>query len=134
MKRIRDWVCLGAGLMDAGTGVMLVVAPLFTYRLMGLSIEGVDSAFTRFIGAFVFSVGGLYLFAFREAVAGRRQSWNALWLATAWIRLWVGVVTLGLISAGGLEFAWISVPVSDLALAVYQWSSRERKDWGNDVY
>ncbi|MBC2607122.1 hypothetical protein [Pelagicoccus albus] len=118
--RIALWVCIIAVLMDGGTGVLLVTAPAFTIRLMGMNPDLEPLAYMQFIGAFVFAVGSLYGFALKNLMCGRVSEWRALWFATAWARLCVGSTVAGLILTDRLDPSWISVPVVDLGLAVFQ--------------
>ena len=67
MKIRSSWVYLMmllAGLMDATTGALLLAAPLWTLKLMGITTPPVEPLFQQWIGAFVCSVGCSYLFPF----------------------------------------------------------------------
>lgn len=119
-NRLIEWVCLLACLMDAGTGILLIAAPAFTLRLMGLDSASEPIVYLRFIGAFVFAIGSLYGLGWRYLKSGRMIEWSVVWVATGWARLCVGTTVLGLIASGGLNVAWISVPVADLGLGVFQ--------------
>lgn len=121
--KVSPWipfVGLAAGLLDASTGLILITLPVFTARLMGIGLEAVPVPSLRFLGAFVLAVGTLYLWGFRQFRHTEWTDWLSLWRATAWIRLCVGGVVLGQILLGELEQAWISVPLSDLGLALFQ--------------
>jgi len=77
--------------------------------------------FIRFIGAFVFSIGCLYLFALVPAIAANTWGWmSGVFAVTAWVRAVICVFTTTAIIFGGLSLAWWSVPVSDGLLAVIQ--------------
>lgn len=124
----RNWpsiICLCAGAMDTATGLGLLLVPHLTLTLMGLAAHEGLAAYLRFIGAFVFGVGGLYLAAWQCCRLGRPIEWRVLWLATAWLRLCVGITVTILIATASLDWLWISVPISDLGLAAYQFSSRK---------
>lgn len=114
--------CLLAGLMDASSGLLLMTLPSLTLKLMRVTSVGDDSlVFIRFIGAFVFSVGCLYLFALRSLVTTRR--WGSVWfvfLITAWVRTVICLFTTIAITQGALSLEWISVPITDGLLAVFQ--------------
>jgi uncharacterized protein YjeT (DUF2065 family) len=108
--------------MDASSGLLLMTLPSLTLKLMRVTSVGDDSlVFIRFIGAFVFSVGCLYLFALRSLVTTRR--WGSVWfvfLITAWVRTVICLFTTIAITQGALSLEWISVPITDGLLAVFQ--------------
>jgi hypothetical protein len=65
------------GFSDSSTGVLLIAAPEFTLRLMGLHVPADALPFLSFVGAFVLSVGlcclyGGYL-AYCGACAGKLE-------------------------------------------------------------
>lgn len=120
VSRFVKWYCALAGLMDAGTGLLLLVVPAFTLKLMGVESEGEPTPYIRFIGAFVFSVGCLYLAAWYVIDKLLLREWNILWLVTAWIRLCVGLTVSVLLFTQQLDLEWISVPIADLGLAIFQ--------------
>lgn len=114
------WATLLLGAMDTASGFLMFVAPAFTIRLMGIS-ESYQDVLIRFIGAFVFGVGSLYLLALGWSKLTR--SWQALrivWMGTGWIRLCVGLGTSVFIMQGQLSIAWITVPLADLLTAAFQ--------------
>lgn len=113
--------------MDTSTGVLLLLVPSLSLTLMNLGETTAPIAYLRFIGAFVFAVGTLYFAAWRLADLGRLVEWRILWLATAWARLCVGTTVSILIASGALEVGWVSVPVADLGLGVYQMVTGLRK-------
>lgn len=100
--------------------MMLIALPAFTLTMMGLDPAGEPLAYLRFIGAFVFAIGTLYGLGWRYLKSGRVVEWGVVWIATAWARLCVGTTVLGLIVSGGLSVAWISVPIADLGLGLFQ--------------
>ena len=110
-----------AGLMDSMTGLLLILFPEMTLKLMGIPGEMHPPALIGFIGAFVLANGSLYLWA---QVIGKRQSpWLILqhiWLVTAWVRICVGLTTGVSVLNGQLMLAWISVPITDLFVAGIQ--------------
>ena len=110
-----------AGAMDTATGLLLILAPHFTLDLMQVPMEENSGALLGFIGAFVLANGSLYLWAW--GISQHKSSWSVLshaWLATAWIRLCVGITTTIFIMNGKLPPAWATVPASDLLLAGVQ--------------
>jgi len=117
------------GLSDTSTGALLMVAPEFTLRLMGLHVPSDALPFVSFIGAFVFSVGlscfyGAVLMA--RGVFGTRI--EVVWLLTAFMRSGVAIFVLTQILAGRLEAGWSSVALSDGACVLIQ-AIGLRKGW-----
>lgn len=121
-QRIVRWFALGAGLMDSGTGILLLVAPALALQLMRVpAVPGEALVFNRFIGAFVFAVGSLYLLAwFHERLSGRREGMRWVLLSTGWVRAVVCVFVLTAVSGGTLAPAWLSVALTDGVLALIQ--------------
>lgn len=114
--------CLLAGLMDAGSGLLLMLSPGAALGLMRVpAVVSEAEVFVRFIGAFVFSVGCLYLFAFRSFSLTRSRSHVqfVLW-ATAWVRAVICLFTTLAILQGALSVEWITVPLTDGTLACVQ--------------
>ena len=125
-NRIAVFVSLFAGVTDLATGAMLVAAPLFTLRLMGVPPR--DPVMTSFVGAFVGAVGLAYLSAL---VVWRRtgspQAVRETWRVTAIVRLAAGLFSAVAIARGALESGWWSVPAFDLSLAALQLALLRRK-------
>ena len=59
---------LAVGAMDSVTGVLLVVAPIFTLRMMSVKEEVASSLMVSWVGVFVLSVGLSYFFVRRVPV------------------------------------------------------------------
>jgi len=112
------WLALGAGGLDLGTGLGLVVAPAFVLGLMGAVTPGAEAlVYLRWIGAFVAAVGFSYLWALgRRDVALLRHTLEL----TIWFRLAAGLYSAWAIATGRLPVAWASVPATDFALAAAQ--------------
>jgi hypothetical protein len=113
-----------AGVADSVTGLLLVFAPVWTLHLMGLHIMPVPESFASFIGVFVFCVGFTYVWA---AVAwsrapGLRDRWITQWILTAIFRTCVAIFVALELAAGRLEPGWITVALTDAALAAIQWT------------
>ncbi len=109
------------GLCDSITGLLLMISPVFTLTLMQIKEVPAEIVYMKFIGAFVFSVGSLYLIAIVSTI--RNNSLEALrnvWLSTAWIRLVIFSFTIIQIVFGNLEITWISVSLTDLSIGVFQ--------------
>jgi len=122
---LYQWV---AGLCDAGTGVLLVFAPAWTFRLMGLAILPQPVAFVRFVGVFVLCVGLSYLGAVAAwpRVPRYEGQWRAQWSITALIRTAVALLLIWQIAAGAMESGWIGVVLTDAAFAIIQWVGLSR--------
>lgn len=118
-----------AGLCDFGTGILLVVAPALTMRLMFLHAASSSIAFVQFIGVFVGCVGFSYLWAaLAWPLANDNASrWEAQWWITASIRSAVATFLLVQVMRGSMETAWLIVAVSDAAFAAVQWSGLRRR-------
>ena len=110
-----------AGLCDAGTGALLVFAPLLALRMMRIDAPPADLTHVRFVGAFVGAVGCSYLVPLLFTRGARRDLLlRGMLLTTTLIRLSVAAYSGYAVAAGLLETAWVSVPISDLAFAVIQ--------------
>jgi hypothetical protein len=121
------------GLSDTFTGALLIIAPEFTLRLMGLHVPGDALPFLEFIGAFVFSVGLSCLYG--GVVMMQRGSpctLQAVWLLTAFTRASVAIFVVTQIVAHTLEAGWLSVALTDGACVVIQ-AIGLRKGWLGNV-
>ncbi len=120
-KRIVGLYSFIAGFSDTSTGLGLVFLPAWTLALMGIDSSQDPLSMISFIGAFVFAVGSLYfwgLYLYRK-----NSKWEMLrmvWLVTAWIRACVAVVTGWMVLSGDLAAGWISVPITDALLGIFQ--------------
>jgi hypothetical protein len=111
-----------AGLCDTSTGVMLVFAPAWTLRVMGLHQLPSPIEFVSFVGAFVLSVGLAYFYAARWPMNSRfAPRWQTVWFLTALSRSFVAMFLTWQIIAGKMEIAWLTVAFTDGALATVQW-------------
>lgn len=109
------------GAMDTLTGLGLIFAPELTLKAMGASVDPIFLVWIRFVGAFVFSVGSLYLWGLvLDRQSSMRSGLATIWFATAWIRLVVAFVVGSLIIDRSLETTWASVPVVDFLGASFQ--------------
>jgi hypothetical protein len=111
-----------AGSCDTATGLLLMFAPGWTLALMGVRHAPQPVEFAAYIGAFVLSVGIAYFYAaWLPMDAANAPRWQTVWLLTALSRTLVaGFLTWHMI-AGRMEMAWISVALTDGALALFQW-------------
>jgi hypothetical protein len=111
-----------AGLCDLSTGALLVFAPVWTLSLMGVRHPPQPVEFAAFIGAFVMSVGIAYWYAARQPmIAANAACWRSVWWFTASSRTLVAGFLIWKIWTGQMEMAWLTVALTDGALAIFQW-------------
>ncbi|MEN8678469.1 MAG: hypothetical protein ABF391_00345 [Akkermansiaceae bacterium] len=117
-KRFISLFHYGTGLMDALTGLCLIVLPSWTLGLMGVNPPG-DLVFLSYIGVFVFAIGASHFLVgqFPSDIASRER-WKTIWKVSALARLCVAVFVLVKITSGQLETAWISVTATDFIVAM----------------
>ena len=112
---------LVAGVSDTFTGMFLIAAPVFTIRMMGLSVPNDATPFLSFIGSFVFAVGLSYLYG---ALLVRRSDGaprlEAVWLLTAIIRSSVAIFVLAAVLNGALASGWLTIAIFDGICALIQ--------------
>ena len=121
MKKWTWWFAAAAGSCDALTGALLVAAPLFTLRLMGIDAFPAEPVYTRFIGIFVLAAGLSYFLPLAAPhPAARRTLLAAVFAVLALVRVCVAVFVAGAVAAGGLTPAWLSVSATDLVIAAVQ--------------
>ena len=112
---------LVAGFSDTSTGALLIAAPVFTIRMMGLSVPYDATPFLSFIGAFVLAVGLSYLYG---ALLVRRTNGmprlEAVWLLTAIIRSSVAIFVLAAVLKGSLAPGWLGIAIFDGICALIQ--------------
>lgn len=112
---------LVAGFSDASTGALLIAAPLFTLRMMGLAVPADATPFLSFIGAFVFAVGLAYLYG---ALLVRRTSGvprlEAVWIMTAIIRSSVAIFIVASVLNRSLAPGWLTIAIFDGICALIQ--------------
>jgi hypothetical protein len=115
-----QWV---AGSGDTATGFLLVVAPVWTLKLMGIQQLPQPIAFAGFVGVFVLGVGLAYFYAARLPLNARNAPrWQTVWWLTALIRSLVAVFIAWQIFSGRMEKTWLTVAVTDGVLAIFQWT------------
>ena len=110
-------LALLAGVLDSSTGVALMVLPSATLHLM-LVPEPPHEAivYVRFLGAFVASVGSLYLWGLGRGTDRLRLVLTATLLP----RGIVGGFVLTAVATGSLSLSWLSVTATDWGLVVLQ--------------
>ena len=116
------------GAMDALTGLLLVVAPAVTLRLLGIEPPGAEAlVFLSWMGVFVGAVGLSY-----GLVLLNRRRGSTVWMVTALVRVLVGVFVVCRIAAGDLVVGWGVVAVTDLVVAGVQLAVL-RAGWWEEV-
>lgn len=120
MKFIRVYsACAGA--CDALTGLLLMLAPAFTLRLMLIPEAVAEPVYIRFIGAFVFAIGSSYFLPYLQMDPGKRADrFVAMLEFTMFVRICIAAFSLTAILSGHLGTAWISVSATDTVLATTQ--------------
>ena len=122
-----------AGISDASTGALLIAAPLFTIRMMGLSVPRDATPFLSFIGAFVLAVGLSYLYgALLVNRTGAVPRLEAVWLLTAIIRSSVAIFIVAAVLSGTLSVGWLTIAVFDGICVVIQ-ARGLRRGWLSHV-
>lgn len=133
MNNSRTWVLLyhyAAGVSDTSTGLLLLFAPAWTLRLMGVSQLPQPLFFASYIGVFVLCVGATYL----RLPPGRLASkpyfayWRTQWLITALFRSAVAIFVSAEVVMGTMEHAWFAVALTDGVFAAIQWVGL-RRNW-----
>jgi hypothetical protein len=121
------------GLSDAGTGILLILEPALTLRLMRLHVADDALPFLSFIGAFVLSTGVACLFG--AWLTGRHdasQRLETVWLLTAVTRGLVAAFVFVSVLASTLAAGWLTVAISDGVLALVQ-AIGLKKGWLGDA-
>ena len=109
------------GASDTSTGVLLLVAPTLTLRLMHLHAAPDTLPFLSYIGAFVLSVGiACFYGAWLTTLHHFAAKLEVVWLLTAITRASVALFGLTSVFTRALEPGWISVALSDGAFALIQ--------------
>jgi hypothetical protein len=125
---LKFW-SFAVGSMDALTGLLLIIAPGFVLRLLGIALPSPDAlVFLSWIGVFVMGVG----LSYGIALGNCRGRGEAVWAFTALVRMLVAVFLVVSISRGALESVWAVVALSDGVVAVVQIVIL-RKDWWREV-
>lgn len=111
-----------AGFMDATTGVLLMIEPRTALALMLVPAPAETAwVFVRFVGAFVFAVGSLYLGGLLAWIPwGDARPLHAVLATTTWIRAVICAFTAAAVLTRALPWQWASVPAADGCLAAIQ--------------
>ena len=122
-----------AGMSDTSTGALLITAPLFTLRMMGLTVPRDATPFLSFIGSFVFAVGLAYLYGALLVRRTRGEArLEAVWIMTAIIRTSVAVFILAAVLNRSLAPGWLTIAIFDGVCALIQ-ARGLRRGWLNVV-
>lgn len=120
-RRVLFGYQLCTGLSDTATGLLLILAPAFTLRLMGLAVPSDTLPFLSYIGAFVLSVGIACLYGgLLTTRVNQAPKLEVVWLLTAITRGLVAAFVVSGILSGALAAGWVLVAVSDGVLALIQ--------------
>jgi hypothetical protein len=106
---------------DFATGILLLLVPAWTLRLMGVSAPQDALVFLSWIGAFVFAVGlsciyGVWLMVLRTC----QDRLETLWWLTALVRASVAIFVLQRVVVGTLDPGWLTVAFADGACVLMQ--------------
>lgn len=127
MNVFLRWWNLAVGSMDACTGLLLMVAPELTLRLMGLQSIGAEAqVFLSWMGAFVFAVGVSYFLALRDETS---QQGEIIWKITALVRAVIACFVVTKVVQGSLELLWLSVAATDALVALVQVIGINKRWW-----
>lgn len=115
-RQMIKWWSVGAGSMDAFTGLLLIVAPLLVLRLLGIAPLSPEALiFLNWVGVFVLAVGLIY----GIALTGRARG-EAVWMFTGMVRMLVAAYLTVRVISGAMEPAWLLVAASDGLVAAGQ--------------
>jgi hypothetical protein len=109
------------GFSDGVTGLLLLFSPVFTLRLMSLEAPSAALPFLSWIGAFVLSTGIACLYGgFLVTRPNPAPKLEVVWILTALTRGLVAAFIVSAMMSGALKAGWITVAISDGALALIQ--------------
>ena len=118
-----QWFQWAVGACDAFTGILLVLAPVWTLKLMGMKEIPVPADTMSFVGIFVMAVGLSYFLTKKDDLIG----WEMQWKLTALVRLCVAAFLSWKLLAGGWEMPWITVLLTDLIVGGIQLTGLKRE-------
>ena len=115
-REIIKWWSVGAGGMDAVTGLLLIGFPLLILRLLRIAPLSADALiFLNWVGVFVLAVG----LSYGLALTGRARG-EAVWMFTGLVRILVAAFLSIRVITGAMEPAWLLVAASDGLVAAGQ--------------
>jgi hypothetical protein len=118
-RAIARLFALCAGVGDVVTGVLLLLAPAATLRLMRATWPGPDAVGLRFVGAFVLGIGLVHVAGLALAPRGGARLRHFM-EASALVRACVAGFVAGAIVLHALPAAWASVALTDTTFAIAQ--------------
>lgn len=122
------WWSAAVGAMDACTGLLLILAPGMTLKLMGLSVPPEVLPYQSWIGAFVLSTGLAYAWAVRVPSNEREKGGREMvWRMTALVRTVIAAFLTVRIVTGSLAPGWATVAATDAVVALVQWVALKRR-------
>jgi len=119
--KLYQWAVGG---MDACTGVLLVLFPAWTLKLMGMTQPPTPVDTISFVGVFVMSVGLSYFLVSENDKIG----WKMQWKLTGMFRAFVACFLTWKIFFCGWEIRWATVLFTDISIAVIQFVGL-KKGW-----
>lgn len=121
------------GASDSLTGLLLILRPAFTLRLMRVHVAADALPFLSYIGVFVLSVGiACFYGAFLANHVRSTQKLEVVWLLTGITRGLVSVFIMSRILSGTLDLGWLTVAIFDGLFALLQFIGLV-KGWLNHV-
>jgi hypothetical protein len=121
-NRWWPWWNIAVGALDSCTGLLLMIAPAFTLRMMMVPSPPAPAlVFVSWIGAFVTAVGLAYWIAPRRLDGPQaRARLETVWRMTTIARLLVAAFVTWRIVNRDLPAAWLLVAATDAAIACAQ--------------
>ncbi len=116
------------GASDTATGVLLLIAPALTLRLLHLHpADPATLPYLSYIGAFVLSVGiACFYGAWLTTLHHFAAKLEVVWLLTAITRASVALYVFAQVFMGNLDPGWITVALSDGIFALIQFTGLAR--------
>ena len=121
VKKIAG-ISLAFGICDLLTGIFLIFDPEFTLKMMLIKDLPGQLVFLKYIGSFVLCTGAYYFlpFFYWSNPGNFKIFTKHVWICTSLARLIIACFVITQIVLGALSLDWISVPISDLSIAVIQ--------------
>jgi hypothetical protein len=115
------WYQTGIAASDTFTGISLLLAPLFTLRMMHIVVSDSTAVFISWIGSFVASVGIACAYGVKLMICGGcTKRLETVWLLTAISRGMVAAFLITNIATGALTLTWFTVALFDGGCALFQ--------------
>ena len=121
MRRLLLWYQMGIAISDSGTGILLLIAPLYTLHKLNLSAPDSSAIYLSWIGVFVASVGLACAYGARLMLCrGCSNRLETVRLLTAFTRGMVAAFLFAKIASANLPSGWCTVALFDGACACLQ--------------